>query len=213
MHLHNGAAADRLAAMVLDLQPDIVAVTGDMVAGHTAVESAVRFVQTVSRRLPVYMVRGNHDTREETATYAREGARVLDNESVELREGLFICGVDDPIAGTPDPAAALRDVPDDAFVLLLAHAPDVILLDGWRKADLILCGHTHGGQVRLPLLGPIITLSHAPRRYASGLNLCGRTAMYTTTGAGQIVPLRFFCRPEVALVTVRRTVDGFPPSD
>ena len=194
--------ARRLAELVLAQGPSVVVLTGDLPRWDGHAGGARLLVSILAERVPVYLVPGNHDAPEELESYAGLGATVLVNRCELLREGVWMCGVDDPVDGDPDPTAAFGPVPEDAFAILLSHAPDVVYKRGWERADLVICGHTHCGQVHLPFVGPLVTLSDAPRRYRHGLLIEGGRAFYTSAGAGHVTRLRFLCRPEIAVFSI-----------
>jgi predicted MPP superfamily phosphohydrolase len=171
------------------------------------------FVRKVLRnelvRLPVAL----NDVPAMHAALAQAGIRPLVNRAVPVSigsrdpNGLWIAGVDDPTEGKPDLAAALADVPAGAALILLAHNPDTWLEPEVERADLILSGHTHGGQIRLPLLGAAHTQgTHLTRRQAAGWFRRGQTRMFVTRGLGESIPLRFGVPPQAALI---RLVFGF----
>jgi predicted MPP superfamily phosphohydrolase len=151
-------------------------------------------------RLPVAF----NDMEAIHAALIRAGIEPLVNRAVCLPVGgedLWIAGVDDLTEGRPDLPAALADVPPDAALVLLAHNPDIWLEPGVERADLILSGHTHGGQIRLPLLGAIHTQgTHLTRRQAAGWFVRGWSRMFVSRGLGESIPLRFRVRPQVALI-------------
>ena len=114
---------------------------------------------------------------------------------------LWVAGVDDLWEGRPDLSAALAGVPEDALLLVLAHNPDAWLEPGMERADLVLSGHVHGGQVRLPLLGALHTQgTHLTRRRPAGWFQRGRSQMFVSRGVGESLPLRFGVLPQVALI-------------
>ncbi len=118
---------------------------------------------------------------------------------------VWFAGIDDLNNGQPDLDAALRDAPDRAPLVLLSHNPDVWLDARSRRADLILTGHTHGGQLRLPGLGAWYRQgTHLPRQKAAGWFCEGRTAMYVTRGLGESFPYRFGAPPQAALIRLVR---------
>jgi hypothetical protein len=129
----------------------------------------------------------------------------LRNEGLEVARGLWLAAVDDVWEGQADLDAALAGAPPGATAVLLAHEPDfadTVAADG--RAALQLSGHSHGGQVRLPLLGPPV-LPYLARRYPAGLYRAGRMQLYVTRGVGVIAPpVRFNCRPEVTVITLER---------
>ena len=113
-------------------------------------------------------------------------------------------GLDDLTEGKPDLPAALADVPQGAPLILLAHNPDVWLDPGVERVDLVLSGHTHGGQVHLPGVGAAHTQgTHLSRRRPAGWFERGpSTRMFVTRGLGESIPLRFGARPQVALIHI-----------
>jgi hypothetical protein len=116
---------------------------------------------------------------------------------------LYIAGVDDVIEGTPELQRALAEIPPDAPTILLSHNPDILAEPGIEQADLVLAGHTHGGQVVLPLLGAAHTQSaHLRRKEVAGYLRRGKTQVYITRGVGEGIPLRFGAAPQVTLITL-----------
>jgi uncharacterized protein len=137
------------------------------------------------------------------------GIQWLQNSSIHLNGNsgeamdLFLAGVDDIMEGRPDLALALRDVPEDSLLFLFSHNPDVLQAAAALRADLVLAGHTHGGQIVLPLFGPAHTQSeYLTRREVSGYFRRGRTHIYINRGLGEGIPLRFGAPPQVTLITV-----------
>jgi predicted MPP superfamily phosphohydrolase len=161
----------------------------------------------------IIAVLGNHDywTDPDVVSHLLRdtvGARVLKNETEFIArsgEHLAIAGLDDPVTKNHDFSATLAGVPDRCPTVMLAHTPDITPQAAERGVDLVLAGHTHGGQVVLPWLGPPIVNSKYGRRFAAGLKQVGETQVYTNRGVGMaIVPIRVNCPPEVALITLRR---------
>lgn len=161
----------------------------------------------------VFAVLGNHDHWQDaqaTRQALREaGAVELTNDSVVIeRRGsrLAIGGVDDLWTGRQDPAAAFKGLGDGVPRLLMSHNPDYAeeLPDGLR-IDLMVSGHTHGGQVWLPLVGAPLVPSRYGQRYRAGLAEGPRCPVYVTRGLGTVTPpVRFLCRPELTVLTLRR---------
>lgn len=167
-----------------------------------------KLLEAVSSRHGVYGVLGNHDCIEMLPEFEAAGIRMLVNDAVELkREGasLWLVGVDDPhYYRTHDLEKAFRQVPEAAFQIFIAHSPEVYREAATYKPQLYLCGHTHGGQICLPRLGPVFTHSRAPRRLARGAWTHNGMLGYTSRGAGASgVPLRFNCPGEITLITLR----------
>ena len=135
---------------------------------------------------------------DERAFYQRNGARLLSNEVHELRPGVWLAGFDD-VYSDPN-AGALGQIPSGAFVIALFHSPTYFDAIAGR-VDLALAGHTHGGQVRLPFVSP--WLPPGSGRYVAGWYEAGGSKLYVSRGIGtSMLPLRFRCRPELALITV-----------
>ncbi len=121
---------------------------------------------------------------------------------------LWIAGVDDINEGAPDLAQALADVPISAPLIVLAHNPDIFLDPAIERADLVLCGHTHGGQIKVPLVGVAHTQgTHLTRQEPAGWFRRGRARMFVSRGLGESIPLRFGVRPQAALITLRSGKD------
>lgn len=137
---------------------------------------------------------------------AAEGVTPLVNRSTRLTADgvdLWFAGVDDEMESQPDLAAALEDVAPGAPLVLLAHNPDIWLHCGVDRADLVLAGHTHGGQIQIPGVGAIHTQgTHLTRREPAGWFTRGRTKMFVSRGLGESIPLRFRASPQAALITL-----------
>jgi hypothetical protein len=135
------------------------------------------------------------------AAWRATGARVLINQAQPL-PGLpaWIAGVDDPHRRRDDLTATLAGVPPGAFLVLLAHSPDIILRPPAARAGVIFCGHTHGGQVCLPGGWPPYRHARVPRRFASGLHRLQAGVLVVSRGVGVTrLPLRLFCPPQATL--------------
>jgi predicted MPP superfamily phosphohydrolase len=143
------------------------------------------------------------------------GVQVLVNDSVEVGSGaqaIRVIGVDDPhYYGCDDLAAALADVPADAFKVLLAHSPEMYEEAAQAGIHLYLCGHTHAGQIRLrvPFTGRLFApLKNAdcPREYADGAWRHRTMQGYTSAGLGSsLLPVRYNCPPEIVIIELRRS--------
>lgn len=169
-----------------------------------------RLVQHIHARDGVFGVLGNHDCIEIAPDLEDSNICMLINDAMILeRDGqhLAICGVDDPhYYQCHNLDKALGEVPDTAFSILLAHSPEIINSLDHHDIDLCLSGHTHGGQICLPLIGPVFTHCPVPRQFISGRWRYNDTCGYTSCGAGSSgIPLRFNCRPEVLVITLTRT--------
>jgi uncharacterized protein len=202
--------ADALSERLRTLEVDLCVMTGDYrfeVQGpcHGVFPPMQRILRSINARLGVVGILGNHDASEEVPALERLGVRMLINEALELRcgsESAWVIGLDDPhYYGCDDLPAALSNVPSEAFKILLVHTPELIREAEADGIDLYLCGHTHGGQICLPLIGPILTNANCPRAYARGLWKYKHLQGYTSPGVGASgVPVRFFCPPEIGLI-------------
>ena len=192
-------------------KPDLIALAGDFVSRLDAIGPDYgRLLGKLRARDGVYAVLGNHDHWTNAAAVGKmltdADILLLSNAHHLLRRDgqiLAVAGVGDLWEGRPSHARALQGVPPHAPRLLLCHNPDYAeLMPAEPRVDLMLCGHTHGGQVNLPLLGrPRLPIQH--HQYAAGLVDGPHCPVYVTVGAGLIgPPVRFRCRPEVALLTV-----------
>jgi predicted MPP superfamily phosphohydrolase len=143
----------------------------------------------------------------ESALTARQ-IHLLHNRSVRITNpdiglDIYMAGVDDVVEGRPELNRALQEIPYDAPTILLCHNPDILAVPGIEQADLVLSGHTHGGQVVLPLLGAAHTQTeHLKRKEVSGYLSRGKTQIYITRGVGEGIPLRFGAAPQITLITV-----------
>ena len=214
--LHAGAPyidAVKIARMVEAVNqatPDLVLLLGDytihgVVAGdYLPIEAVAPLLDGLEAPLGRFAVLGNHDWWDDapgiTAALRQAGITVLDEELVRIaRPGgaLWLAGLADLWEGRPDPAALLAGVSDAAPVLVLSHNPDVFPLVPARAA-LTVAGHTHGGQVKLPLLGRPVVPSEHGQRFAYGHVVEEGRHLYVTAGLGtSILPVRFGVPPEV----------------
>ena len=161
--------------------------------------------------LGVYAVLGNHDwwygAPRVRAAFARAGIRVIDDQAqrIERSGGAFwIAGISDYTEGPHDVRRTLGQVSDGAPVLAITHNPDVFP-EIPARVSLTLAGHTHGGQVALPLVGALVVPSRYGNRYAAGPIVESGRHLYVTTGIGtSMIPVRFGVPPEVVFLEVSR---------
>jgi hypothetical protein len=193
--------------------PDLAVVTGDMVTSGTEYHQDIAdALGTLRAKHGVFASMGNHDyfgEGEPLATLLRErGVRVLRNEGVVLRHGgasLWLAAIDDTWTRRDDLAAAMRDRPADAAAVLLAHDPARFDAAADAGADLVLSGHTHGGQIAFPFLARALNLAHITHRYTVGFYRRGRSTLYVHPGLGTTgPPMRLGAAPEVTILVLRR---------
>ena len=200
------------------LGPDVVVLTGDFIQhGYRYVRRMGRLLGQLRAPLGVYAVLGNHDysirwrglqrNRRLAGTIRdalqSQGIHVLRNQWRHLASGLVLVGLDELWAGRCDVRAAMHRVPEDAVRVVLAHNPLSLRRMAGYPCNLMLSGHTHGGQVYLPGLGRPF-LSRRMRRYAAGMHRSGSTWLYVNKGIGFHHRIRYNVRPEIALVELFR---------
>jgi uncharacterized protein len=209
--------------IVNHLQPDLIVLTGDFVtapvglskgarskAAAAAIEPCAQCLAQLRAGLGLVAVLGNHDLSTNaahiTAVLQSHAVQVLQNRSIAFeREGkrLWLAGADDVLEGKPDLKSALSPIPPADAVVLLAHEPDWADHVARFPVDLQLSGHSHGGQIRLPIIGPPY-LPPLGRKYPRGIRRIGPLVLYTNPGIGTIrIPMRLNCPPEVTLITLR----------
>lgn len=206
------AFVEEAAALVWAERPDLIVLTGDYVhRGAAFIPGGIDPFASLRPPLGLYAVLGNHDhwhgaalTRE---CLARAGARDLTNRRVVLERGggtLCLAGVGDLWEDEQDLAAALSGTDESSPRILLSHNPDYAeLLPVAPRVDLVIAGHTHGGQVALPLLGALVLPSAYGQKYRAGLVRGPRCPVFVSRGVGVISPpVRINCPPEVAILTL-----------
>lgn len=220
--LHNaefGVGNEKLLAMLREAEPDIIAITGDLIdSRNTDVRIALHFAEEAVKIAPCYYVTGNHEARvpeydELKAGLLELGVVVLEDEKADLEvsgESITLLGVNDPSFLT-DPANEealmqnkLQELMNGAenYTVLLSHRPELFEVYVESGADLVLSGHAHGGQFRFPLVGGLA----APNqdlfpKYDAGVYTEEHTSMIVSRGIGNsLFPFRFNNRPEVVIV-------------
>lgn len=222
--LHNTELGDdneHLLSLLKDSQPDMIAITGDLIdSRHTDIGVALHFAEEAMAIAPCYYVTGNHESRISQYATLKEGLTelgvvVLENKRLEINqsgETIFLLGVDDPSFRTDylfgDASSVMQDTlhglvdNETAYRILLSHRPELFDVYTEHNVDLVLSGHAHGGQFRLPLVGGLV----APNQglfptYDAGLYTDKNTNMIVSRGIGNsIIPFRFNNRPEVILI-------------
>jgi hypothetical protein len=207
----NDGAMRRLADLLPTLNYDICVLTGDY-RGATfgPFEPALDGMARVRAKLkgPVYGVLGNHDTIRMVPGLEDMGIRILLNECVTISRGdqdIYLAGIDDAHFFRVDNIEkAASTIPRHGFSILLSHTPEIYRQAAHAEFDLLLSGHTHGGQICLPGSIPITLDSVLPRRFGSGSWTYNEMAGYTSVGAGSsVVAVRINCLPEITLHHLR----------
>jgi predicted MPP superfamily phosphohydrolase len=223
---HAGAFTTRedilqAVSMVNRERPDLIALLGDYVDGgyrHSRknVEKGA-YVFDALRRLKaplgIYAVLGNHDHWTDAALVRKMLSglplEILNNEGITLENGLAVAGVDDFWEGPSDPFRATRSLSRESVLIMLSHNPDVNLqLKGDEQVRLVMSGHTHGGQIRIPLLNwaPWIPCSPKYRRSSGLINETERRCTFITKGVGTFfLPVRLACPPDIGILHLRKT--------
>ncbi|MFC1638926.1 metallophosphoesterase [Patescibacteria group bacterium] len=198
----------RLVGELNEIEPDVVLLLGDIVDSERGLKS-LQPLDAVRSTYGTYAVLGNSDYHAGAVDVRHEIERwrveVLTNESVALGDsGVRLVGIDDLWFGTPRYGRAFAEVEDDEMVILAAHNPDAAGRGEYYGADLLVAGHTHGGQIRLPLIGPVPELpTELGRQYDRGLFDYGQMKLYITSGAGESGPrARFLEPPEIAVLEI-----------
>lgn len=210
--LHFNGSPDRIFFQkVMDLcrqqEPDLVAITGDIVDSHTHHRWVVPVLGRLRWKVAAFAILGNHDLWHSPGLVRRRlkrlKIRVIGNtwEQLDVRgEPLVVVGHEGPWFR---PGPDLQDCPPDPFRLCLSHTPDNLAWGRRNHVRLMLAGHNHGGQIRLPLLGAIFVPSKYSRRYDCGSFHEPPTLLHVSRGLAGQQPLRYLCRPEVTRIVLK----------
>lgn len=224
--LHNnvyGPNQSYLLAKIREARPDVIVITGDLIDRNTAnVDNAMLFINGAVNIAPVLYVSGNHEAGlgkpyvDLMLRMNKAGVTCLDNSAVPAiseEDVITFAGVRDPAFDwsredakivDEEIKSALDDEGGKHVKILLSHRPELIKTYSENGIDLVLTGHAHGGQVRLPFLGPLYSPSQGLLpKYTSGLYREGNTQMYVSRGIGNgLAPLRFNDGPELAVIVL-----------
>ncbi len=205
-------------------KPDIICFTGDLIDSyHTDIDISLKFVYEMVKIAPCYYVTGNHEQRISQypvfkAELINAGVTVLEDDFAyieRLNEKIKIIGIDDPsfeakynknAASVVNQKLAKLNTDEDVYTILLSHRPDLINVYSLYNLDLVLSGHAHGGQFRIPFIGGL----YAPQqglfpKYDAGCFKSGSTTVVVSRGIGNsVVPLRLNNRPELVLVKLTK---------
>jgi uncharacterized protein len=219
-----GAREKRTIALIHQAEPDFLFVTGDLLGdGNRSIPVCLSFFSQITARYGIWVILGNADhyhngkdidTLRLVQNLKKLGIQVLQNENRKisfkstrtrsLQKSFWLIGADDPYLGYDDLPLAANGIPEKEPKLLLVHSPDIIDEAAEMNIDLMLAGHTHGGQIRFPLLGPVFTQSVYGKKYAAGIFTLKNTILYVNRGIGTSgIPIRLFCRPEIAILSIQ----------
>lgn len=211
----------KLVKKINDLQPDLIFFTGDLMDEpnkYTKINQIVPILKELKAPLGKYCIFGNHDhggygselyrNIMETAHFT-----ILLNEAkpIKLKDGssIYLLGIDDAMLGKPDVALALKNTPINRFKILLSHAPDLAETASQYPIQWQLSGHSHGGQVKIPFVGALVTPPFA-QKYPEGLYTLGKNnslSLYVNRGIGTTrLPFRFMAIPELTVFTLKSTI-------
>jgi uncharacterized protein len=194
-----------------ELRPDLIALTGDYISQDRVYAApCAEVIGKLRARHGIYAVLGNHDHWTDAALIAdlfrAEDVRVLINEGLRIDlhgETFWLAGVDDTMVGLEDLSLAMAGSSEEEFKLLLAHNPIILRRAARAGVDLVLSGHTHGGQVAWR--SDTSRSGRPRRRLLRGLGRRGNTQIYVTRGLGTVVlPIRYGCPPEISVLELRR---------
>jgi len=205
----------RVVQLAQQTRPDIFVLTGDYSTSYRRyIEPCAEALGSLSAPDGVWAVLGNHDhyTDSELTTRALERQRivVLNNKNTSLRQGsdvLQLSGIDDWTWNATDWTKAFAGINKKTPTILLSHQPSVLEFEQTQNVSLILSGHTHGGQIKIPWLGTPAKFATKDLRFAQGLFRHHDVQLYVSSGTGVIgLPIRFGVRPEIAVLRLKRAV-------
>jgi predicted MPP superfamily phosphohydrolase len=192
-------------------RPDMIAITGDF-NGKNLAAICKDFCKSIAGKSRyVFAVLGNWDHKAENLDFfvksiKDSGISVLINESAVIKKNgkeLFIAGTDDSFTGNEDLGKTFKNIPENNFVIMLTHCPDIIYHAAKYKPQLVLSGHTHGGQVKVPFVRAVYVPSEFGTRFLSGLFRVEGTYLYVNRGIGTShIPVRFLSLPELTVITL-----------
>lgn len=215
---------------ILNIEPDLIVITGDLIEYDSGIEHCLKFISQLKHKYGIYVTLGNHDyyvyqlsdlvlrrtqARQPNDTYRllsglkNIGATILRNQSLELEikgERVWIVGINDPITLKDDLDGSIRPIPPAAFRIMASHSADIMLKRNGHRIDMCLAGHCHGGQIKLPYLGELVTHSYLARGSVAGTFLIDETPTHISRGVGVSgwMPLRFNCPPEASLLILKK---------
>lgn len=207
---------EKLVQTINEQNPDIIVFTGDLVDApndYNWNKKLIRILGSLKANYEKYWIYGNHDhggygTNIVKNVMDQSGFKLLQNQHVTIHKGqksFVLAGIDDVMLGDPNLEKALEQADPSLFTLLLAHEPDFADRAVEYPVDVQLSGHSHGGQIRLPIIGHLYTPMYA-EKYVQGKHQIGNLTLYVTKGIGTTrLPYRFLCKPEIYVYTLKQT--------
>lgn len=219
--LHNkefGKNQKKILSKLKKEMPDLIVITGDLVdSNRTNINIAMEFIQGAVKIAPTFYVTGNHEywlsanDRDKLMNGMKQaGVTLLDNKAVILGNedgnGFFLLGLSDKNLSDNTLTTICSNIASNKLQILLAHEPQYFKAYCNAGVDLVLSGHAHGGQIRLPFIGGLIAPNQGIfPKYTSGTYLMDSTTMIVSRGLGNsIIPIRIFNRPEIVIVTLQK---------
>lgn len=206
-----GEKQENLLGIISKQQFDIIALTGDLIdKGRAEPEPTAELLEGLNHS-EIYFVPGNHEHKTDYENFKEifhsHEVTILENRAVKYGTDdshLWLLGVDDPYLGLARLDKALEGVTSGAPLILLAHAPGIYAEAVKKDIDLLLVGHTHGGQIRVPFFGAVYVSGQGfPPKFDYGIFPSNSTHMVINAGLGEsVIPFRFNMRPEVVLITL-----------
>lgn len=218
LHIHReNRLMTRVGDLIKEFEPDCIFLTGDLVESDRETDVCLHWLSKLKANAGIFFAPGNWEhwsgslKNNLSQKLASIGITTLSNSGQIIKWGdgqWFLCGIDDAYYGSPDIKRALEDQPESTCTVLLSHSPVGAYLAQWFRCDLVLSGHTHGGQVRLPWFGAIKT-PPGSGPFEMGLYHLRSTRLYVNRGIGNSVfPGRLFCPPEVTYLTILPSRDA-----
>ncbi|MBL7664532.1 MAG: metallophosphoesterase [Bacteriovoracaceae bacterium] len=194
----------KLIDSILTTKPDIIFITGDIATPGGTVEGYMHVLSQFHAPLGVYFVQGNWEywepIKELSDILKKTNIVDLTNKIVHIKDDLWLAGLDDELAGSPE-LDIYESIPKNAKIISIFHSPTLFNSIN-NKTDLAFAGHSHGGQIRFPFIGPLWT-PEGTGSYDSGWFQEERARMYVSRGLGNsILPIRFNCKPEIAFIKI-----------
>ncbi|MGF7058738.1 metallophosphoesterase [Brassicibacter mesophilus] len=207
---------DKLIKKIKELNPDIIVITGDLIDWKTREYGDIYLLveKLAEVNANIYFVSGNHEWRNGNVEQlvkelTRRGITIINNSNeIFFNNNIQVnmCGIDDPYSNHDDLDTALNSIDRNLYTVLLSHSPNIIFKKDVSQIDLILSGHTHGGQIRLPGIGAIVVPGQKIfPKYDKGLfNVSESTKLYIDSGLGtSVYPIRLFNRSQMTLIKIQ----------